>query len=147
MVIGEAGGNSGRDGMVLIQGTGAVAWGKWKNKAHKSGGWGWKEGDFGSGFALGCGALQMLCAAYDGREKITPFTQALFAHFKLTDIADITTVMYQNDLSRTEIAALATFVTEYAEKGDEVAKKVANKCVDDAFAMLKAVHTKIADSP
>lgn len=89
----------------------------------------------------------MLCAAYDGREKITPFTQALFAHFKLTDIADITTVMYQNDLSRTEIAALATFVTEYAEKGDEVAKKVANKCVDDAFAMLKAVHTKIADSP
>lgn len=57
MVIGEAGGNSGRDGMVLIQGTGAVAWGKWKNKAHKSGGWGWKEGDFGSAYALGCGAL------------------------------------------------------------------------------------------
>lgn len=147
MVVGESGGNSGRDGMVLIMGTGCVVYGRMNGKEHKSGGWGWKEGDFGSCFALGSAAIQALTAAYDGREEVTPFTEALFKHFKLKEIADITTVLYQQDLSRADIAKLAPFVTEYADKGDKTAQAIAKKCAEDVFKMLRAVHSRIAQKP
>lgn len=53
MVVGNAGGNAGRPGICLIMGTGAVAYGRNGARAHKSGGWGWKEGDCGSAYWMG----------------------------------------------------------------------------------------------
>lgn len=67
MVIALAGGCSCRPGIVMIMGTGSVAYGENGKRNHKCGGWGWKEGDPGSAYDLGISAIRTMIRAYDGR--------------------------------------------------------------------------------
>lgn len=58
MIVALAGGTSCKPGIVIIMGTGAVVFGRnAKGEQHKSGGWGWKEGDPSSSYAVGLKAI------------------------------------------------------------------------------------------
>ena len=59
------------DGIAVICGTGSVTFGKWKGETCVAGGYGHNEGDPGSAFSLGIGALRYLARVFDGRKEET----------------------------------------------------------------------------
>jgi glucosamine kinase len=75
------GAHDGRDGGVIIAGTGAVAWALLKGKTYRIGGWGLPISDEGSGAWIGSEALRRVLWAHDGRIGWTPLLRALFADF------------------------------------------------------------------
>jgi glucosamine kinase len=75
------GAHDGKDGGVIIAGTGAVAWALLKGKTYRIGGWGLPISDEGSGAWIGSEALRRVLWAHDGRIGWTPLLRALFADF------------------------------------------------------------------
>lgn len=138
--IALAGGLATQPGLCLIVGTGSVCYGRDESgKEWKAGGWGYKIDDPGSGYDIGRMALTYMVRAYDGREVKTDLVEAIFKHIGLDEINDVSRVIYGEDYSRTDIAALAPIVLEYAKKGDVLANKIIKTGVKELADMVEAV--------
>jgi N-acetylglucosamine kinase-like BadF-type ATPase len=130
-----------RRGVIVIAGTGSVAYGI--NSAGESalvGGWGYLAGDEGSGYWLGMHALRAATLALDGRGPHTPLTEALlkFEHFR--DREQIIDWLYQQGQARNrDIAAYATLVLEHAALGDSIACRLVETAARDLSLHVKAV--------
>ena len=123
--IALAGGLSGRPGIVQIAGTGSGCYGR--NSAcssWRSGGWGPLISDEGSGYWLGIQAMKAATRASDGRSQPTNLFASVLAYLGLSDIDDIYTRIYIQELSRSEIAGLGPLVIESAKKGDIVSQEI-----------------------
>src|SRR5690606_8774057 len=73
--IALAGGTGGRPGVVVIGGTGSVAFGRnAEGREHRVGGWGYLLSDEGSGFWIGREALIAVLHCMDGRGPHTILT-------------------------------------------------------------------------
>jgi mannose-6-phosphate isomerase len=135
-----AAGTGLQPGITCILGTGSVAYGRnSRGEEFKSGGWGWKEGDPGSSFDLGISAIRCMVRAYDGRLEGSGFTAAVFDRLGLERVGDITRRLYQEDLGRTEIAGLAPVVTEWANRGDRLARTIVDQAVGEVTGSILAV--------
>ena len=66
-VIALLGALSGADGVVVIAGTGSVAYGVNGGRSHRVGGWGYLLGDEGGAVWIALKALQQVMWGYDGR--------------------------------------------------------------------------------
>ena len=72
-------------GVVLISGTGSIAYGvNRQGLAARAGGWGTSLGDEGSGYWIGRRALKAVARATDGRGPHTRLTALVLAHFSLS---------------------------------------------------------------
>ena len=79
------GGTGGREGLLVIAGTGAICFGKNKEGVtHRVGGWGHIIGDEGSAYRIGVHILNAVMKAYDGRGKKTCLTPLLLERMELT---------------------------------------------------------------
>jgi len=112
------GAHGGRDGGVIIAGTGAVAWALLKGKSYRIGGWGLPISDEGSGSWVGSEALRRVLWAQDGRIAWTPLLRALFAEF--TDDPHAI-VAWTAEASPREFGAFAPRVADFARTDDSVA--------------------------
>ncbi|HAJ77756.1 MAG TPA: hypothetical protein DCO89_01645 [Clostridiales bacterium] len=127
------------DGVAVICGTGSVAFGKWKGKYCVAGGYGYHEGDPGSAFSLGIGALKYLAKVMDGRKTETDFSDDLskavgcYSHGELCE--------YFKDINRTEIAKLAKIVTKH--ESDENAKKIIENSADELIEEIIAITKRL----
>jgi glucosamine kinase len=72
------GAHRGRDGGVVIVGTGRIGWAIIAGQHYRVGGWGLPLGDEGSGAWLGRAALQQVLCAYDGRTGWTRLLNRFF---------------------------------------------------------------------
>jgi glucosamine kinase len=75
------GAHGGRDGGVVIIGTGSIGWGSVAGQPHRVGGWGLAVSDEGSGAWLGREAIRRALWAHDGRIEWTPLLDRVFARF------------------------------------------------------------------
>ena len=75
------GAHGGKDGGVIIAGTGAVGWAVIKEQTYRIGGWGLPISDEGSGAWIGIEALRRVLWAHDGRIAWTPLLRLLFTEF------------------------------------------------------------------
>jgi glucosamine kinase len=133
------GAHDGKDGGVIIAGTGAVAWALMKGKTYRIGGWGLPISDEGSGAWIGSEALRHVLWAHDGRIAWTPLLRELFADFSDDPhaIAGWTTVA-----SPREFGAFAPRVADYARNDDPVAvelMRTAAAHIDSLAARLMAL--------
>lgn len=124
------------DGIVLIAGTGSVAYGKNKTITHRSGGYGSKEGDSGSSYFLGMKALQYLARVIDKRFPESSFSKDLCKEIKCCDFSSYAKFLYAAD--RSYIASLAVFVTKHA-KTNKYARYIVELAVDEALLMINTV--------
>jgi len=109
------GAHGGRDGGVIICGTGSIAWAALKGRRYRLGGWGLIVSDEGSGAWLGREALRQVLWAHDGRIAWTDLLRALFEQFRNDPHA---IVRWTTDASSRDFGLLAPRVVEYAEHGD-----------------------------
>jgi len=112
----------GDAGIILIAGTGSIAFGKdEKGRVHRVGGWGRILGDEGSGYFIGRQALIAVCRELDGRSAATSLTSLLARKFRLRKPSDIITAVYGNSL---DFSTLAPLVMEASQEGDAAATEI-----------------------
>jgi glucosamine kinase len=101
-----------REGVLILAGTGSVAYGiNTQGVDAQVGGWGYLLGDEGSGYWIGLEALRHIARAADGREGAGPLRKRVLAHLKLDHPADMIAWVY-GEARNPEIAALAPVVME-----------------------------------
>jgi glucosamine kinase len=112
----------GSPGVVLIAGTGSIAYGRnAEGRAARAGGWGYLLGDEGSGFWLGRQALRAVVRSADGRAPHTRLTARVLAHFGIARTQDLVREIYDGSFTPATVAAIASEVEGAAAEGDEVA--------------------------
>lgn len=131
--------NPNGEGIILIAGTGSVAFGKKGNRVWRSGGYCYQEGDLGSSYDLGRKALQYLGKTLDGRKEATAFSKALASAIRIDNPIDFAT--YMEKAKRDEIASLSQIVTAFQE--EEAAKEIIVNGVNEVFMMIHAVYRKL----
>lgn len=124
-------------GVLVIAGTGSIAWGRTAaGEAVRVGGRGALLDDSGSGYALGLGALRAAVLAADGRRGPTLLTKAVL---RATGCDDVDTlVSWSAAADKRTIAALATVLLQCAERGDPAAFELRQDAVTAIVGL--AVH-------
>ena len=128
-----------QEGIVLISGTGSVCLGKNKNKTVRVGGYGYKEGDFGSAYMVGLKALQLTCQYLDKRNKYSPLGRAILKELDIYSYQQM--VNYINNASRKDIASLAKTVTSHHTYKE--AKHILNEQADELVKHLKSANDQL----
>jgi N-acetylglucosamine kinase-like BadF-type ATPase len=119
-------------GIVLICGTGSVAYGEDAAGATaRAGGWGFLFGDRGSAFWIARRAVSEAMAAFDAGRG-SALGAAALAHFAQPDLRALAGAYYAGGISRARLASFAAPVGAAAEAGDGAARAI----VETAAAAL-----------
>ncbi|ARI77713.1 N-acetylglucosamine kinase [Halobacillus mangrovi] len=132
-------------GNVLIAGTGSIAYSVTQEEKNlkRVGGWGYLFGDEGSGYDIGRGALKLISAMHDGREKKDEaFIAKMLSDLDLTTIPEVITKIYENPYPRLKIASLARTVIILAEQQNPAALTLIYKSIDDLLGFVKIIEKK-----
>jgi N-acetylglucosamine kinase-like BadF-type ATPase len=119
--IALTGATAGEPGIIMIAGTGSMAFGRnAQGRKARAGGWGYVFGDEGGAFDLTRRALRASLQSEEGWGKQTALHRLLL---EATGAASANDLLHQfyGRLDRTYIATLASLVTQAAESGDSVA--------------------------
>jgi N-acetylglucosamine kinase len=112
-------------GIVIVAGTGSIAYGRNKaNHAARAGGWGYLLGDEGGGFWIGRAALSAAVKGFDGRAPHTQLTERVLNHLHLAHPSDLVHRIYDGEPGRRAISDLAAVVMAAADAGDAVAQSI-----------------------
>lgn len=125
-------------GLLLVSGTGSVAWGRnARGRFARAGGWGPLLGDEGSGHAVARAALGRVTREADGREAASELGPRLLGRLGLDAAEDL--VGWVAGASRAEVAALAPAVVELADEGVRPAGEIVDAAVEELVAAAEAV--------
>jgi N-acetylglucosamine kinase-like BadF-type ATPase len=115
----------GKEGLVIIAGTGSVCMGKnVKGESASAGGWGPIAGDEGGGAGISRRALQAIAKSSDGRGKPTKLSDYAVDYFRAGRLEDLSVAIYAPQVDNARIAGFAKFVVQAASENDEVAMEV-----------------------
>lgn len=131
-------------GVVIIAGTGSVAFGR--NAAGdeaRAGGWGPTLGDEGSGFWIAREGLSAIVRAHDGRGYATKMTDLLCVQYNMCSPDDLPRFVYAATTHADDIARYGKLVIEGAEAGDDVARDILARGGSELAECVLAVARKL----
>lgn len=131
------------DAMVVVAGTGSIAYAEVGEQSYRAGGHGYLFGDAGSGFAIGVTALRRLLAALESDDVSSPMLAELAANVGRTRSA-VLARFYQSATPVSEIAGCAPAVLAHAQTGDEIAGAIVNEAADGLYEMIRTL-VKVCD--
>lgn len=127
-------------GVVIIAGTGSVAFGRnSQGEEARAGGWGPTLGDEGSGYAIAREGLTATLRAYDGRGAFTEITELLCKEFGMCEPRDLPKFVYATTTHADDIARYGKLVIEAARQNDAVALDILNRAGEELGASVVAV--------
>lgn len=133
-----------RIGIVLVAGTGSIAYGvDPQGRSARSGGWGYLLGDEGSAFWLGQQALQRSLQALDGRGETTSLTDRIASHLDLDLATDLMTWIYSGDSLRYRVSRLVPLIQQAMNDGDSVAGRLIEEAAQHLSCAARAVHSRL----
>lgn len=131
-------------GIVLIAGTGSIAYGLTKADTKiRSGGWGPLIGDEGSGFWIALEAIKRAVKASENRAKKTKLEESIINYFDFNTLQELIPFIYERELPRREIASLTPRVMELAEMGDCVAEEIINEAVSELALLVSSLAARL----
>jgi N-acetylglucosamine kinase-like BadF-type ATPase len=143
MVALEAGA-PGAPGVVIISGTGSIAYGRNSaNQAARVGGWGHALGDEGSGYWIGRAALRAVLREADRRGPRTALTPLLLRHFGVPEAQSLIHEVYQGSLRPAAIGALAQCVQAAFGEEDPAAVGILRAAADELEAAGVSVSRRL----
>ena len=130
----------GGPGVLLIAGTGSVAYGRGPDgRMDRCGGWGMYVGDEGSGYALGRAALAAALRSVDGREAESRLLSLVLDVLKLDGPRGIPP--WAGRAAKGDVASLARHVLDLAAGGDAVALRlVEHQAAELASHVIALAH-------
>lgn len=132
------GAHGGKDGALIIAGTGTAGYQIEGKNSAKVSGWGFPHDDIGGGAWLGLEAARVALQAQDGRAPSSGLAKAVLAHFG--DNLD-RFVSWSNQANSTAFAELAPLVVQLGNAGDAAALNLlrcAAKAIDAVGSALQA---------
>jgi len=131
-------------GVVIISGTGSIAYGvSQRGVAARAGGWGPTLGDEGSGYWIGRRALEAVMRAADGRGSHTALTALVLAHFSLARPEGLVSEIYHQPEGRKAIASLAPLVDQARADGDAAAAEIMTAAADELVRAAASVIARL----
>jgi len=131
-------------GIVIIAGTGSIAYGRnAAGEAARAGGWGHMIGDEGSGFWIGREALAAVMRAGDGRGPATELTTEILSYFDLTELSRLPRIIYDREQPRMAVAALGPIVQRAADGGDAVAARILERGAEELVLAAGSVAARL----
>lgn len=118
-------GNPAGCGVVLIAGTGSIAYGRnEEGEERRAGGWGYLAGDEGSAVWCGLEALRAVAHAVDGRGAATRLADLLFEELHVGTFADVLPQLYGRPHPAPAITAAMRALAVASAEGDAIATNV-----------------------
>jgi N-acetylglucosamine kinase-like BadF-type ATPase len=127
-------------GIVLIAGTGSIAYGI--NKAGqiiRAGGWGHIVSDEGSGYYIGRLALVRSLKSAEGRDRPTAMLPCVMKFIGTNNTDGIIEYIYRPDAGKAAVAALSEVVAACAAQGDESAVEILAQAADELAELVMSV--------
>jgi N-acetylglucosamine kinase-like BadF-type ATPase len=120
--IALAGAIAGEPGIIVIAGTGSMAYGQnSRGEIARAGGWGYIFGDEGGAFDIARQALKAVLREQEGWGGRTALTPALIEAVGASDANEMLHLLYTDEWPRARVADLARTVDHLAEEGDPTA--------------------------
>lgn len=139
------GATGGGPGVIVIAGTGSVAYGE--NAAgisHRTGAYGYLIDDAGSGYGLGRAALAAALRGRDGTGEATTLGPRLCAALEIVSLDDIVPGIYGGTLSRVAVAGLSRVVADAAlDDGDLVAEALLMRAGGALAVLVRGVTDRL----
>jgi N-acetylglucosamine kinase-like BadF-type ATPase len=139
-----AGASVVQPGVVVIAGTGVVAYGRLDSgEEARSSGWGYLIGDEGSGYWIGIEAIRAACKASDGRGDPTTLLRQIPEYLQIHDLAALHRKLYAQEVPRSAVAALAAVAADAARDGDAVAIRLLQRAGQELAEAALAVIARL----
>ena len=133
-----------RPGVVVVAGTGSIAYGRdGASRAARSGGWGYLLGDEGGGFWIGRSALAAVVREFDGRGPRTVLTEMVLTQMRLATPTDLVHAIYGGGLHRYAIASIAGVVQRAADSGDAIAAEIVDRAASELAGAAASVISRL----
>jgi len=131
-------------GLVLIAGTGSIAYGvNPQGQAARAGGWGTSLGDEGSGYWIGRRALMAVARDTDGRGPRTRLTPLVLEHFSLSRPEQLVAEIYDHAQGKRAIASLGATVEQARAEGDAVATEIMREAAEELTLAAASVIARL----
>lgn len=132
----------GKNGIVVIAGTGSIAFSYLNGQTKRCGGWGYQLGDEGSAFWIGNQLISKYCQQVDGRMSKTQLYHKIKEECHLDHDYDM--IRYRNLLSheRGDIAQLAKINSILAQEGEINAIEIYREA---AYQLSRLIRTLALD--
>lgn len=128
----------GKPGVVVVSGTGSIAYGMdAKGKTVRCGGWGHILDDEGSGYWMGKEALRCAMRAYDGRGQNTMLVKLILKKCKANSLLDCMDQVYRG-FDKSQIAGYSKLVEDGAQQGDAVSLKITAQAAQALYELAAA---------
>jgi glucosamine kinase len=127
------GAHQGKDGAILILGTGSCGLAVIGGRRIYVGGWGAEVSDEASGQMLGREAIRRALWVHDGRAEPTPLANEILAHF---DNSAEKIVAFATGALPADYARFAPLVFDYAGPGDALALALVTQAAADAARII-----------
>jgi N-acetylglucosamine kinase-like BadF-type ATPase len=127
------------DGIVLVAGTGSIAYGEIAGRQFRAGGGGFALRDEGSGYAIGSAGLHLLLRSFEDRVPRDPLLDALAAYTGATSARDLIAYVYDGRTPVATVAGVAAIVLELADSGERSANKIVQAAALELFELVRAV--------
>lgn len=139
--VARLGALGGRDGILLIAGTGSIAVSEMGGVRRRAGGWGRAFGDEGSGYWIGRKALGLASKQADGRRPKTRLLPLVCSEFGVEDPCDLVEAVRSAADERGKVASIVPALGDLALAGDPVARDI----FDGAGRELAALANALVD--
>jgi len=133
------GAHGGKDGGIVITGTGSVGLALVNGREYRIGGYGFPISVEGSGAEIGLYAIRLALRAHDNRIGETPLTRDLMDRFSNDAYA---LVAWAERATATEFASFAPRVFQHADDGDPLAQRI----VSNAARQIGALVSRLKNS-
>ena len=143
-------GNAAGYGVVLIAGTGSVAYGRSPSgDEERSGGWGYLIGDEGSAFWIGKEGLRAASYDFDGRGSPTAISRHLYRDLGVADFQGVLPLLYGRPHPAPAIVAATRAVAQANSEGDRVAANIIQRGARELARAVTIVAAKLglSDGP
>lgn len=137
----------GKDGILVISGTGSIAFSLNDGKHSRCGGWGYSVGDEGSGYWMGRQVLSSFSKQADGRKEKTEFYNLVLNELGLSTDSEI--IAYVNNTlgnEREKIAALSKIAFMAAKLNDREALNIFDKAGRELALIINVLVEDFGDN-
>jgi N-acetylglucosamine kinase-like BadF-type ATPase len=146
--IALAGATAGEPGVVVIAGTGSIAWGRnGEGRTARAGGWGALFGDEGGGFWIARQALRAALRWEEGWGVPTSLRARLLDYTGAKNINDLLHRCYTDEFPRPRVASLSILVNHAAEAGEPAALRILDDAARELALLAVAVRGQLFPAP